>query len=62
MIASRLSALMLALALTQPALAQTPATQSDAPGTNPIIRDVFTADPAALVVGDKVGVSKPPAQ
>lgn len=54
MIASRLSALLLALALTQPALAQTSSAQNDAPGANPIIRDVFTADPAALVVGDTV--------
>ena len=28
--------------------------QPDAPGSNPIIRDVFTADPAPLVVGDMV--------
>ena len=28
------------------------AAYSPAPGSNPIIRDVFTADPAPLVVGD----------
>ncbi|MFT4091397.1 MAG: glycoside hydrolase family 43 protein [Asticcacaulis sp.] len=47
--ALRISACLLALAAVQPAFAQ-----ADAPGSNPIIRDVFTADPAALVVGDRV--------
>ncbi|WP_083943080.1 glycoside hydrolase family 43 protein [Sphingomonas soli] len=37
------------LALAQPALAQ-----GSAPGSNPIIRDKFTADPAPLVVGDRL--------
>ncbi|MBN8460368.1 MAG: glycoside hydrolase family 43 protein [Verrucomicrobia bacterium] len=31
-----------------------PTTPTGAPGSNPIIRDVFTADPAPLVVGDTV--------
>lgn len=33
-------------------LAATPLAAEDAPGSNPIIRDRFTADPAPLVVGD----------
>ena len=41
-------ATLLALSVVPPAMAQ------DAPGSNPIIRDKFTADPAALVVGDTV--------
>ncbi|WKL58747.1 glycoside hydrolase family 43 protein [Asticcacaulis sp. ZE23SCel15] len=47
--ALRASALILALTAACPVLAQ-----SDVPGSNPIIRDIFSADPAALVVGDKV--------
>lgn len=30
------------------------AAQADAPGSNPLIRDKFTADPAPLVVGDRL--------
>ncbi|ESQ80872.1 glycoside hydrolase family 43 protein [Asticcacaulis sp. YBE204] len=51
MIALRLSAAILALAVAQPAWAETPKPK---PGANPIITDVFTADPAALVVGKRV--------
>src|SRR5690606_5748804 len=38
-----------AVAVSTPVLAETPAR---VPGTNPLILDKFTADPAALVVGD----------
>ncbi|MBP2158110.1 MULTISPECIES: glycoside hydrolase family 43 protein [Asticcacaulis] len=48
MTALRTYAFLLALAAA-PAVAR-----DDAPGSNPIIRDVFSADPAALVVGDRV--------
>ncbi|MEO5933297.1 MAG: hypothetical protein ABIQ08_07070, partial [Duganella sp.] len=41
---------MLAMAL--PAVAQTAPALPAAAGSNPIIRDKFTADPAPLVVGD----------
>lgn len=44
-----LASAALALSMTTAALAQ-----NLAPGANPIIRDKFTADPAALVVGDTV--------
>jgi arabinoxylan arabinofuranohydrolase len=44
---------MRALALTL-LLAATPLAAEDAPGSNPIIRDRFTADPAPLVVGDRL--------
>lgn len=43
-----LSAIALGLVAAEPALPPEP------PGTNPIIRDIFSADPAALVVGDRV--------
>src|SRR6188474_3615359 len=33
---------------------QAASAQAVAPGSNPIIRDKFTADPAALVVGDRL--------
>ena len=45
-------AALLALALALPGAAQEP--PAPAPGSNPIIRDLFTADPAPLVVGDTV--------
>lgn len=48
MILRNLLAGAVALGAVLPVLAQ------DAPGWNPIIRDRFTADPAALVVGDTV--------
>lgn len=48
MIVRSLLAAALSIAAAGPALAE------DAPGSNPIIRDRFTADPAALVVGDTV--------
>jgi beta-xylosidase len=48
MIVRSVLAAALALSFAAPALA------ADAPGSNPIIRDKFTADPAALVVGDTV--------
>jgi beta-xylosidase len=52
---ARLSgAALLAAALTAFGEAQEP--PRPAPGSNPIIRDVFTADPAPLVVGDTVYV------
>lgn len=35
-------------------LAATPLTAEDAPGSNPIIRDRFTADPAPVVIGDRL--------
>ena len=41
------SALLLCIALPGGVLAAEPA-----PGSNPLLRDVFTADPAPLVVGD----------
>lgn len=44
------AALMLAVALGSLLAAE----GQTAPGSNPIVRDVFTADPAALVVGDTV--------
>ena len=45
-------AALLVAALALPGAAQEPPTP--VPGSNPIIRDVFTADPAPLVVGDTV--------
>ncbi len=47
MFAYKIAAAAMALAIALPACAQ-------APGSNPILRDTFTADPAALVVGDTV--------
>ncbi len=44
--------LSLYAAIAVPALAQTQASTVAAAGSNPIIRDRFTADPAPLVVGD----------
>lgn len=35
-------------------LAATPLAAEDAPGSNPIIRDRFTADPAPVVIGDRL--------
>lgn len=43
------SALLLSIAMPASLLAADPA-----PGSNPLLRDVFTADPAPLVVGDTV--------
>jgi arabinoxylan arabinofuranohydrolase len=42
---------MVALAFGS-ALAAIPAVATDTPGSNPIIRDTFIADPAPLVVGN----------
>ena len=53
MILRNLLAGAVALGAVLPVLAQ------DAPGWNPIIRDRFTADPAALVVGDTVYLCTP---
>ncbi len=49
-----LGALLPLLAATLPGAIAAPAQPSDAPGSNPIIRDRFTADPAPLVVGDRL--------
>ena len=35
-------------------LAATPLAAEEAPGSNPIIRDRFTADPAPVVIGDRL--------
>src|SRR4029077_10518710 len=51
----RTSVAALALvALAFPALAAAQATSSPAPGANPLFRDKFTADPAPLVIGDRL--------
>jgi arabinoxylan arabinofuranohydrolase len=43
-----------AIFATTPAWAQQAAPAAPVPGSNPIVRDKFTADPAPLVVGDRL--------
>lgn len=50
MVWQRIGAILFMLALPMPTLAQS----TPAPGANPIIRDRFTADPAPLVIGDRL--------
>ncbi|MGC4074895.1 MAG: glycoside hydrolase family 43 protein [Nibricoccus sp.] len=52
----RLSIAALGFAAARLAVLADPSEIPDAPGSNPIFRDVFTADPAPLVVGDTVYV------